>query len=169
MRRSRRAIAVAAIAGAAVIIMGPAVVGAYYADGPGGVHGVNGRPDKGWQFLWQAVTHSRTAQLGSAQSATQRARDAWAGARPRQGSRPAARSTARASDVRLVWTDGPFEVPVTADGVRPAPANAVAHPRGPFAWMVYGSMRGGPRQMIGMLDYDSGRVLWDIRDRWARP
>ena len=150
-------------------LVGPPLVAAHYADGPGGVANVAGRPDKGWQFIVDAVTHSRDAQLASPQSADERARDVWAGARVRNTRRGASPLTARADDVRLVWTDGAFDVPVPPHAVRPTPGNRVARPRGPFAWIVYGRLRGGPRQMIGMLDYDSGTRIWDIRDGAAVP
>jgi hypothetical protein len=80
-----------------------------------------------------------------------RARDAWAG-------RPAV-----AEDVELVYMDGPFDVPVPEGGTSPAPEDGVAEPLSRLGWVVVGSVRGGPRQMIGLIDYSSGRVAWDIR------
>lgn len=163
MRRSRRTIAVLGVLGLLVLAIVPSLVAAHYSGGPGGVQGVAWRPDKGWRFIVDAVTHSRGAQLGSSQSADERAHDVWAGARTHRP-RGDVGATARAADVELVWNDGPFRVPVPEGGVMPSPDNAVARPRGPFAWIVYGRLRGGARQMIGMLDLDSGRPLWDIRD-----
>ncbi len=129
----------------------PSVVAHRYASGPGGRDGVLGRPDRGWEFLIDAITESRDATLGSGQSADERAREVWAGA------------PAKAEGVRLVWMDGPFAVPVPSGGVLPAPANRMASPSSPFGWAVEGRVRGGERQMIGLLDYRSGRVVWNIR------
>jgi hypothetical protein len=65
--------------------------------------------------------------------------------------------------VRLGRLDRPFRVPVPRGGVRPAPGRDVVRPRSPLAWLVYGSVRTHARQLIGVLDYASGRVVWDIR------
>lgn len=152
-RRPRVVVASALVAGAAVVVLAPSVVASRYASGPGGADGVLGRPDRGWQFIADAVRESRGAQLGSGQSAIERARDLWAG------------YPAVAESVDLVWNDGAFTVPVPQDGHAPAPGNAVAAPDGRLAWVVTGHWgdREGPHQMIGLLDYDTGRVLWDIR------
>ena len=152
------------------LVFVPSFVAAHYARGPGGVEGVAWRPDKGWRFLVEAVGHSRGAQLGSSQSATERARDVWAGARPRGRRGDAGLGVrARATGVELVWTDGPFRVLAPAGHPAPTPGNDVARPRGPFSWVVYGHLARGPRQMIGMLDYDTGVAEWDIRDGVGAP
>jgi hypothetical protein len=109
------------------------------------------RPDKGWQFLYHSVRLSRNAKLGSEPAAEQEASDVWAG------------PPAKASSVRLVYVEGPFTVPVPPGGTPPAPGRRVARPRSPLAWVVTGSVRDGPPQMIGLLDYPTGRASWDIR------
>jgi hypothetical protein len=105
------------------------------------------RPDKGWQFLYQSVRLSRDAKLGSGASAEERATEVWG---------------RRASSVRLVYVEGPFIVPVPPGGFPPR-RGRLARPRGPLAWVVTGSVREDVRQMIGLMDYSSGQVLWDIR------
>jgi hypothetical protein len=152
MRGSRGRIAWAV---ALVIVIGvaavPALVAERYTDGPGGAEVGRARLDRGWEFLYHAVRLSRGARLGSDDLALVRARDAWAG-------RPAV-----AEEVELVYMDGPFDVPVPAGGTPPAPQDGVAAPPSRLGWVVLGSVRGGPRQMIGLIDYSSGRVAWDIR------
>jgi len=64
--------------------------------------------------------------------------------------------------------DGPFEVPVPAGGLEPSPQSRVATPPLRLGWVVEGTTFAGRtprgvRQMIGLLDYRSGRVAWDIR------
>jgi hypothetical protein len=105
------------------------------------------RPDKGWRFLYQSVRLSRGAKLGSDASAEQRATEVWG---------------RRASSVRLVYVEGPFTVPVPPGGFPPR-RGRLARPRSSLAWVVTGSVRRGVRQMIGLMDYASGQVLWDIR------
>jgi hypothetical protein len=139
--------------GIAIIAWAPAVIAIPYTQGPGGVQDVWTRPDEGWKFIFDAVTESRNAQLGTAQSALQRAQELWAGP-------PAA-----AASVTLTWTDGPFRVPVPPGAARPGPNNLRAYPTSSLEWMVSGRVKDGPTQMIGMLGYTSGVATWDIRSR----
>lgn len=142
-------VAVVVVAGAWV----PAIVAHHYAAGPGGAEVDRARVDQGWRFLTDAVRESRGARLGDGAAALQHARTIW--------SRPSGRAEA----VDLTYMDGPFAVPVPAGGTVPPAARRVATPRSPFGWVVWGRVRGGPRQMIGLLDYHSGVVAWDIRPR----
>ena len=54
-------------------------------------------------------------------------------------------------------------VPVPSGGTAPAPDNAVAGTGSRLGRAVYGSVRAGPPQMIGLLDLHTGRVAWNIR------
>jgi hypothetical protein len=54
-------------------------------------------------------------------------------------------------------------VPVPEGGVAPAPERATATPLSPLGWVVRGRVCGGPQQPIGVLDYPTGRVAWNIR------
>ena len=152
MRGSRGRVALAL---ALVIILGvvavPALVAGRYSDGPGGAEVGGARLDEGWEFVYHALRLSRDARLGSEDLAMVRARDAWAG------------PPAVAEDVELVYFDGAFQVPVPEGGTAPAPDDLVAEPRSRLGWVVHGRVRSGPRQMIGLIDYASGRVDWDIR------
>lgn len=129
----------------------PTLVAERYADGPGGAEVGHARLDRGWEFVYHAVRLSRGARLGSDDFALVRARNAWAG------------PPAVAEDVALVYMDGPFLVPVPPGGTPPPSERRVAEPLSRLGWVVSGRVRGGPRQMIGLLDYASGRVAWNIR------
>lgn len=141
--------------GAALVAAGawsPVLVAEHYADGPGGAEVGWLRIDRGWDFLVQAARDSRGPELGTDEFTLQRAQTLWAG------------PPAVARDVRLTWLpDRPFGAPVPAGGTPPGPARRVVRPRSRLGWVVTGPVRGGPSQMIGLLDYASGRVAWDIR------
>ena len=77
-------------------------------------------------------------------------RDVWAGS-------PLAES------VELVYMDGAFVVPIPPGGAAPAEERRVAVPLSRLGWVVRGRVRGGPPQMIGLLDLHTGRVAWNIR------
>ena len=148
----RRTAFAAVLIGAAIAIWVPSLIASNYSDGPGGSDDVLGHPITGWKFVADAVTASRGARLGSRDGALAVARDQiWTG------------PPARAVDVELVWTREPFAVPVPDGGTAPPPSRAVARPASAFSWVVVGRVRGGPRQMIGLLDYRSGQVVWNIR------
>lgn len=152
MRAYAKRVAVPATAVAILAVAWvPTLVADRYADAPGGAQVGLVRIDRGWQFVYQAVRLSRGARLGSEGAAKSEARRRWAGA------------PAVAASVRLTYLDGPFTVPVPPGGVAPHPRERVARPESPLGWAVRGSVRGGPSQMIGLLDYRSGHVAWDIR------
>lgn len=147
MPKGRIAVPVAAVAVVAVA-WAPAPVASHYADGPGGAEAGLIRIDRGWEFVYHAVRLSRGAELGNRGAAIDRARVIWA-------SRP------RAETVDLRYLDGPFAVPVPDGAV--VPRNPTARPRDRLSWVVEGRVGDGPRQMIGLLDYRSGDVVWKLR------
>lgn len=100
--------------------------------------------------MYHAIRLSRGARLGTSELALDRARDVWAG-------------TPVAEDVELVYMGGAFAVPVPERGAPPGADRRVAEPLSRLGWVVRGRVRGGPPQMIGLLDYHSGRVAWNIR------
>ena len=146
----RRVVIATIVAVLACVVWAPTLIAEHYADGPGGAEVGIARLDRGWEFVYHAVRLSRGARLGSEDAALTRARDVWA-------SRPGADS------VDLVYMDGPFRVPVPEGGVAPAPERATATPLSPLGWVVRGRVCGGPPQAIGVLDYPTGRVAWNIR------
>ena len=157
MRGKRaRIILVAVVVVLAVAAWAPVPIAERYADGPGGAEIGRARLDRGWEFVYQAVRLSRDARLGDDDLALKAARQVWAG------------PPALARSVDLVYMDGPFEVPVPAGGLEPPPGLGVASPPSRLGWAVEGTTFDGRtprgvRQMIGLLDYRSGRVAWDIR------
>lgn len=137
----------------AVLLWTPTLVAHRHADSPGGAEVNRARIDQGWRFIFEAVRESRGARLGDDARALEYAERVWA------------RPSGRADSVELTWLDGPFTVPAPAGGARPAPERRRVDPVSPFGWVVWGYVRGGERQMIGLLDYGSGEVVWDIRPR----
>lgn len=156
MRVSRGRIVLALAIGVLVVVAwAPALIAERYADGPGGADVGFARPDRGWEFLYHAVRLSRGARLGTGDAALATAHKVWAG------------PPAVAQSVQLVYMGGPFRAPVPRGGVMPAPARLVVHPASELGWVVEGAVFVGRRrvpgrQMIGLLDYASGRVAWSI-------
>lgn len=142
--------------GATALVAGlwaPALLADRYADGPGGAEVHAARIDHGWRFLVEAVHLSRGAALGDDADALTLARRIWSG--------PAA----RASSVRLTYMDGPFAAPVPPGGDPPPAGRRMVRPRSDLSWVVTGTVRRGTPQVIGLLDYHSGAIAWDIRPR----
>lgn len=106
------------------------------------------RPDKGWRFLYDTVRLSRHARLGTDGAALQRAKQVW----PRAS-----------QDVELVYLVRPVTLPVTPGGHSVPLALRTVRPRTRLTWFVYGRLGGRARQVVGLLDYRSGRVIWDLR------
>jgi hypothetical protein len=160
--RSRRGrLTLAAIPAAALLAWVPSFVAEIYdGDGAAGTPqtGYLARPDRGWEFLVDAVRLSRGTRLGTATDARNVARAVWPGRRPGRREPPVL-----AESVRLIYGKDPFRVAIPAGGASPRPAKAVARPRTELSWLVEGRVGGGPPQPIGLLDYADGRVVWDIR------
>ncbi|MBJ7365415.1 MAG: hypothetical protein JHC53_02260 [Thermoleophilia bacterium] len=141
---------VALIAGAAVVIAWiPSFVATAYSVQPAGE--VLANPANGWAFLWESVTASRNPRLGTPDVAMQEAAQLWAG------------SPAVAADVSLKSLPSPWTVPVPGGGAHSRTGHDVVAPADPLQWVVRGNVNGGPDQIIGLLDYRTGRVVWDIR------
>jgi len=154
--RSRRGwLALAAVPAAAAVLWAPSFVAEIYdGDGRGGTtrESYLTRPLEGWRFLVDAARLSRGAKLGTAKSALAVARDeVWTG--------PPVVPTS----VRLVYGGEPFRVAVPPGGTAPARGKAVARPASELSWLVEGRVRNGPVQPIGLIDYRSKRVVWNIR------
>lgn len=135
--------------GAVVALWAPSFVATAYAEEPASTYLAN--PAAGWAFMWEAVTASRNPRLGTGDAAMLQASQVWAG------------PPAVATDVSLKAIPSPWDVPVPAGGAAPIAARGQARPADELNWVVTGRVRGGPPQVIGLLDYRSGRVAWDIR------
>ncbi len=105
------------------------------------------RPDKGWRFLADSARISRRAKLGTEGAALSTAKRFWR----------------RTSKVELVYLERPVTIPVPPGGLRPPTRTLTVRPRSRLTWFVHGRI--GPRanQIIGLIDYRSGRVIWDVR------
>ena len=152
---SRRTLRLAALLPAALAALwAPSFAAEIYdGDGEAGTAGSSylARPDRGWQFLYDAVRLSRGPRYGTeADVVAATRRDVWSG------------HTAKAERARLVYGSEPFRVQVPPGGTLPPAARAVARPRSALSWLVEGSVNGGPVQPIGLVDYHSGRIAWDI-------
>lgn len=137
-------------AGAVVAVWVPSFIATAYAERPTATEFL-ANPVGGWMFLKEAVTASRNPRLGTADAAMQQASQVWAG------------PPAVAADVALKSIPSAWDVPVAEGAAQPLPARRVARPDDELNWVVTGRVEGGPEQVIGLLDYRTGRVEWDIR------
>lgn len=137
-------------AGAVVVVWAPSLVATRYAERPTATEFL-ANPVEGWMFMKEAVTASRNPRLGTSDAAMQQASQVWAG------------PPAVATDVALKSIPSEWAVPVAEGATRPGPARRVATPEDELNWVVTGRVKGGPEQVIGLLDYRTGRVEWDIR------
>ncbi|MGB0613269.1 MAG: hypothetical protein ACPHET_01375 [Miltoncostaeaceae bacterium] len=151
--RTRRipgpAVAAMITGGAIVAFWAPSFAATAYAERPASDYLAN--PAAGWGFLWEAAVASRNPRLGTADAAWQQASQAWAGA------------PAVASDVSLRAIPDDWTVPVPTGGTGPLPVRRAVQVDDELNWVVTGRVNGGPLQVIGLLDYRTGRVAWDIR------
>lgn len=138
-----------AAGGALVVLWAPSFVATAYAEQPVSTYLAN--PAAGWGFMWEAVTASRNPRLGTGDAAMLQASQVWAG------------PPAVATHVALKAIPSPWQVPVAAGGTAPIAVRDQARPADELNWVVTGRVRGGPEQVIGLLDYRTGRVQWDIR------
>lgn len=149
-RRPGPAAAALIAAGAVVVVWAPSLVATRYAERPTATEFL-ANPVEGWMFLKEAVTASRNPRLGTADAAMQQASQVWAG------------PPAVATDVALKSIPSQWDVPVVPGAAQPLPARRMATPEDELNWVVKGRVKGGPEQVIGLLDYRTGRVEWDIR------
>jgi hypothetical protein len=145
-----------ALPAAVAVAWAPSFIAEIYdTDGQAGTSHENylARPDKGWTFLADSVRLSRGARLGTAQDALDLAKnEVWTG--------PPVVPTR----VSLIYGNNPFRVSVPPGGTEPAATRAIARPQSELSWLVLGRVRGkGPEQPIGLIDYASKRVVWNIR------
>lgn len=105
------------------------------------------RPDKGWRFLIDTVRLSRRAKAGTEGAALTTAKRVW-------------RRTER---VELVYLEDPVTIPVPPGALSPPAARRTVRPRSRLTWFVHGRVGVRARQIVGLIDYRSGRVIWDVR------
>ena len=146
----RRAVGVIAAVGALALLWTPSLVARTYTTSAQPIDFMS-RPDKGWRFLYDTVRLSRHAKLGSDAAALETARRVWR----------------RVDRVQLVYLERPVTIPVPPGGLAPPRARPV-RPRTRLSWFVHGRIGNRPGQIVGLLDYRSGRVIWDLRRVAAR-
>ena len=142
----RRAVGVIAAVSAIAVLWAPSLVARSFTT-PAQPIDFMVRPDKGWRFLYDAVRLSRDPRLGSEGPALETAKRIWR----------------RVDAVELVYLVRPVIVPVPAGGLAPSARERLVRPRSRLTWFVSGRIGGRPRQVIGLLDFRSGRVIWDLR------
>lgn len=146
----RRPIAVVLIiVGCGVAVWIPSFVAGAYAQEHAAA--VLANPTTGWAFLWDAITASRNPHLGTPDAARQAADEVWAGA------------PAVVVGVTLKTLPSPWTVPVPPGGAGPRGEWRMGRTSDALNWVGSGRVNGGVEQVIGVLDYRTGRVEWDIR------
>lgn len=141
----RRAIGVVVGVGALALLWTPSLVARTYTH-PAQPIDFLSRPDKGWRFLYDTVRLSRGAKLGSEGPALATAKRIWR----------------RAESVELVYLERPLTLPAPV-GIRAPRRPATVRPRSPLTWFVTGRIGNAPPQLVGLIDYESGRVVFDLR------
>ncbi len=141
----RRAVGVIAAVGALALLWTPSLVARTYTTSAQPIDFLS-RPDKGWRFLYDTVRLSRGAKLGSEGPARETANRVWR----------------RVDAVDLVYLVRPVTIPIPPGGLTP-PRPQRVRPRSRLTWFVEGRIGNRARQVIGLIDYRSGRVIWDLR------
>lgn len=145
-QRPRWWIVVAIVIGLIAAVWGPSLVASRYTHDAQRIDWTS-RPDRGWRFLYDAVRESRRMALGTEGAALAAANHTW---------RPVDR-------VELVYLEGPVTIPIPDDGITVTSKRRTVTPRSPFTWFVYGHLGSPVRQVVGLVDARSGRVIWDLR------
>jgi hypothetical protein len=141
----RRAIGVVVGVGVLALLWIPSFVASSYTH-PAQPIDFLARPDKGWRFLYDTVRLSRNAKLGSEGPALATAKRVWR----------------RAQSVELVYLERPVTLPEPV-GIDTSHRPGVVRPRSRLTWFVTGRIGNAPPQLIGLIDYASGRIIFDLR------
>lgn len=151
MRGSRRrALVIGALVLAVAAFWAPSFIAARYTDDAVPIE-VVGHPIRGWQFLVDAVQSSRSATAGTEGHARGIAERHWWTTR------------VHVERLQLVYTDGrTVTIPVARGGLRRSLARRTVRVRTSFVWFVHGSIGRRPRQVVGLINMRTGRVIWDI-------
>ncbi len=151
MRRSRRRVlGIVAVVLSVVVFWAPSFVAARYSNDV--VHSdVPGHPIRGWHFLMDAVRSSRKAAAGTEGHARGiAARHWWL-------------SRVRVDSLQLVYVEQPIvTIPVPIGGLRRAVAERTLRTNARFVWFVRGRIGVRPEQIVGLINFQTGRVVWDI-------
>lgn len=151
MRRSRRRVlGIVAVVLSVVVVWAPSFVAARYSNDVV-TSDVAGHPIRGWHFLVDAVRSSRKAAAGTEGHARGiAARHWWL-------------SRVRIDSLELVYMDDPIvTIPVPVGGLRRPVSDRIVHTNARFIWFVRGRIGARPEQVVGLINFQTGRVVWDI-------
>lgn len=115
------------------------------------------KPWKSWSFAYTALTVPGDAKLKTSGEALRAAKKAWPGPSP------------SVDEVRLLFVeeDRPYEFTHSVDG---RDVTTTITPPYDFVWQVRGAVgKGTDENVVGLLDYRSGAVLYDVRTDMASP
>jgi hypothetical protein len=115
------------------------------------------KPWKSWSFAYTALTVPGDAKLKTSGEALREAKKVWPGPTP------------SVDEVRVLFVDEgqPYEFTHSVGG-RDVTTTVV--PPYDFVWQVRGAVaKGGDENIVGLLDYRSGDVLYDVRTDLAAP
>jgi hypothetical protein len=136
---------VLAVVLAGVVIYAPALL-ARAATGPHEPVDFLTQPQEGWRFVWDAAFQIQGARAGTPSAARRLAVADFSG------------SSVLPSRVELLWVPS-RQVDLVGRG-----GSAAATAKARLVWMVTGRLRpGGPIRTVGLIDYRSGRLTYDIR------
>lgn len=154
MRGSRRGLLGAGVVVLALVALwAPSFIATRYTNAAVRVDGL-GNPVRGWHFLVDAVAASRTAAAGTEGLARGIAERHWSASR------------IRIRELELVYADRrQVTIPSTPGGLARPIAFRRVGVRARFLWLVHGTIGRRPDQIVGVINMETARVLWDIRRR----
>lgn len=151
--RNKRMLAVAIVVLAVVVIALPAFV-AYRYTAPSQRGEFVGHPWRGWSFVYAALAVPGDSELKTSGAALRKADWFFKG------------TAVDPREVQLLYVpqDKPFTVRHALDG---RTVKTTVTPSYRFIWQVQGAIDTIPDSgdtMVGLFDYQTGRVLYDVRD-----
>jgi hypothetical protein len=145
VRRSALFWAVLVVALAGVVVYAPALL-ARSATGAHEPVNFLTAPQQGWRFVWDAAFQIPGARAGTPSAARRLAVADFAG------------TSITPTRVELLWVPD-RRVQLVGGG-----GSAAATAKSRLVWMVTGRARpGGPIRTVGLIDYRSGRLTYDVR------
>ncbi len=152
-KHSWRFWAIVAVIAAAAVFYFPSLV-AYRYTAPAQSASFLSHPWRSWEFLYTAFRVPGDARLKTSGAAFRRAEELFEG------------SAIGVSQARLLFLEpgARYEVPQRVGAI---PLTVSIVPRYRFVWQIDGVIReltGDVHGIVGMLDYRSGELLWDVRD-----
>jgi hypothetical protein len=154
--RSRRFWVTLAVVVAAIVFYFPSLVAYRYTAPPQNVTFLY-RPWRSWSFAYTALTVPGDAKLKTSGEALRAAEAIWPGPSP------------SVDEVRVLFVEEnqPYEFTHMVDGRN---VTTTIVPPYDFVWQVRGAVgKGTDENVVGLLDYRSGDVLYDVRSDLPMP